>query len=86
MMLTFLVLTYRQRVVTSVKNKNRQEKGSGANKNPFKPLKQGVKQPPAANQWSNNQQYTLPEEFPFASSLQGGRGYVGNSSSPFDAL
>lgn len=63
-------------MVQIVKASNHQEQGSGANKDPSKPVKQGVKQSPAAHQWSDNQSYTPPEEFLFASSLQGRRGYV----------
>ncbi|GAB1195586.1 hypothetical protein APSETT444_004847 [Aspergillus pseudonomiae] len=61
----------RQRVNEKTKNSNRDR--SGANKGPFKdPTKWGIKAlPPKTPAWST-QDFKSPEEYAFASSLQGG--------------
>ncbi|RAL02364.1 uncharacterized protein BO80DRAFT_472376 [Aspergillus ibericus CBS 121593] len=64
-----------QKVDTDAADKNRQvDSGSAANKQPFKdPSKYGIKALPATNAWGNNKGWVSAEEFPFASTMEGGR-------------
>lgn len=64
-----------QRVNEKTKNGNRDR--SGANKGPFKdPAKWGIKALPAKHPSWSTQEFKSPEEYAFASSLQGGTGAV----------
>ncbi|GKZ96487.1 hypothetical protein AnigIFM59636_010739 [Aspergillus niger] len=64
-----------QKVDTDAADVNRQvEAGSAANKQPFKdPTKYGMKASPATNSWGNNKGWVSAEEFPFASTKEGGK-------------
>lgn len=51
--------------------------GSAANKQPFKdPTSHGMKASPPTNGWGDNKGWVSAEEFPFASTMKGGPGYV----------
>ncbi|GMG22980.1 unnamed protein product [Aspergillus oryzae var. brunneus] len=64
-----------QRVNEKTKNSNRDR--SGANKGPFKdPQKWGIKALPPKNPSWSAQDFKSPEEYAFASSLQGGTKYA----------
>ncbi|CAK43696.1 uncharacterized protein An01g05270 [Aspergillus niger] len=64
-----------QKVDADAADVNRQvEAGSAANKQPFKdPTKYGMKASPATNSWGNNKGWVSAEEFPFASTKEGGK-------------
>lgn len=61
--------------------------GSAAGKQPFiNPAKYGIKKLPGPTPWGLNQAWDSAEEFPFASTVEGGKGYAQSISPAFDEL
>jgi len=76
----------RQKIASSYADKHRQvAAGSAASKQPFKnPSSNGIKALPPTTAWGLNQDWDSAEEFPFASTVKGGQGYVQLRSTTFD--
>lgn len=72
------LLLYRQNVNQNTARKHRQIKtGSGAKNQPFaNRVKYGIKASPATSAWAAHRKWSSAEEFPFASTADGGKKYV----------
>ena len=80
-----MFVALRQRVNEKTKNGNRDR--SGANKGPFKdPQKWSIKALPPKNPSWSAQEFKSPEEYAFASSLQGGTRYAKLIGAPINVL